>query len=201
MSNLSFADFLNQLLESREKKAVASKAQRNKAKISDFDISDDESKRVRTKRVSFLKTQRVRVPSVDSTASDLHENEPDPCGGQNPGNNSLNALYSLNASEDIGAGEFLDAAEKHQSKSHSFQSSADSPLDGSVASADSVVRPLCPEENVSFLGEQSRLTPQVPALDHNHLSSEGLFMLSYVQITKSMFNIIDFLSLFRQWCC
>lgn len=189
MSNPSFTDFLNELLKSREKKAAASKAQRNKAKMNDFDISDDESKRCRTKRVSFLKTQRVSVPSVDTTASDLRENEPDPCGGQNNDNNSLNALYSLNASEDNGAGEFIDAAEKNPSKSFSFQSSEDAPLDESVASADSVVGPLYPEEKVSFPVEQGRLTPQFPALDRNHLSSAGLFLHSHVQITKSMFHI------------
>lgn len=189
-SNVSFTDFLNELLKSRGKKAAASKAGRNKAKINDFDISDDESKRGRTKRVSFLKTQRVSSPSEDTTASDLHENEPDPCGGQSTDNNSLNTLYSLNASEDNGDGEFIDArtAGEKQRKSFSFQSSEDAPLDESLASANSVV-------------EQGSLTPQLPALDRNHLSSAGLFLLSNTQITKSMSRIIYQLSLFRQWCC
>lgn len=189
-SNVSFTDFLNELLKSRGKKAAASKAGRNKAKINDFDISDDESKRGRTKRVSFLKTQRVSSPSEDTTASDLHENEPDPCGGQSTDNNSLNTLYSLNASEDNSDGEFIDArtAGEKQRKSFSFQSSEDAPLDESLASANSVV-------------EQGSLTPQLPALDRNHLSSAGLFLLSNTQITKSMSRIIYQLSLFRQWCC
>lgn len=201
MSNSPFTDFLNELLKSREKKAAASKAQRNKAKFNDFDISDDESKRGRTKRVSFLKTQRVSVPSVDTTASDLHVNEPDSCGGPNTDNNSLNALSSLNASEDNGAGDFIDAAEKNQNKSSSFQSSEDAPLDSSVASADSVVGPSDPEEKGSWTVEQGRLTPQFPALDCNHPSSAGLFLHSHMQITKSMFHIFYLLAIFRQWCC
>lgn len=203
ISNVSFTDFLNELLKSRGKKAAASKAGRNKAKINDFDISDDESKRGRTKRVSFLKTQRVSFPSEDTTASDLHENEPDPCGGQSTDNNSLNALYSLNASEDNGDGEFIDArtAGEKQRKSFSFPSSEDAPLDESLASANSVVEPSYPEEKVSFAVEQGSLTPQLPALDRNHRSSAGLFLLSNTQITKSMSRIIYQLSLFRQWCC
>lgn len=202
-SNVSFTDFLNELLKSRGKKAAASKAGRNKAKINDFDISDDESKRGRTKRVSFLKTQRVSFPSEDTTASDLHESEPDPCGGQSTDNNSLNALYSLNASEDNGDGEFIDArtAGEKQRKSFSFQSSEDAPPDESLASANSVVEPSYPEEKVSFAVEQGSLTPQLPALDRNHLSSAGLFLLSKTQITKSISRIIYQLSLFRQWCC
>lgn len=194
---------MNELLKSREKKAAASKARRNKAKINDFDISDDENKRGRTKRVSFLKTQRVSVPFEDTTASDLHESEPDPCGGQSTDNNSLNALYSLNASEDNGAGEFVDAksAEKRHSKSFSFQSSEDAPFDESVVSAGSVVEPTYLEEKVSSAVEHGRLTPQFPALDRSHLSSAGLFWLSHMHITKSMSRIIHLLSLFRQRCC
>lgn len=139
-----------------------------------------------------MKTQRVRVPSEDTTASDLHENEPDPCGGQSTDNNSLNALCSLNASEDNGAGECIDArpAEKAHRKSFSLQSSEDAPLDESVASADSVVQPSELEDKTSFAAEQGSLTPQFPTLDHNHLSSAGLFLLSHMQITKSMSRII-----------
>lgn len=150
-----------------------------------------------------MKTQRVSVPSEETTASDLLESEPDPCGGQSNDNNSLKALYSLNASEDNGAGEFIDArtAENTDRKSFSFQSSEDAPLDESVVSADRVVEPSCLEEKVSFAVEQGRLTPQFPALDRDHLSSAGLFLLSNMQITKTTSCIVHLLSLFRQRCC
>lgn len=186
---------MNELLKSRGKKAAASKAGRNKGKINDFDVSDDESKRSRAKRVSFLKTQRVSFPSEDTTASDLHENEPDPCGGQSTDNNSLNALNSLNASEDNSDGEFIGArtAGEHQRKSFSFQSSKDAQLE-SLTSAKSEVEPSHPQEKVSSAVEQGIQTPQSPALDRSHLSSSGLYLLFLMQIGKSTSRIFNHVS-------
>lgn len=150
-----------------------------------------------------MKTQRVSFPSEDTTASDLHEDEPDPCGGLSTDNNSLNTLYSLNASEDHGDGEVIDTrtAGGNQRQSFSVQPSEDAPLDESIASASSVAEPSYPEEKVSFSVEHGSLTPQLPALDRNHLSSAGLFLLSNTQIKKSMSRVIYQLLLFRQWCC
>lgn len=146
-----------------------------------------------------MKTQRVSVPSEETAASDLHGSEPDPCGGQSTDNNSL---YSLNASEDNGAGEFIDArtAEKAFRKSFSFQSSEDAPLDESVVSADCVGEPSYLEEKVNSAVEQGRVTPQPSALDHNRLSSAGQLLLSHTQITKNTSRIVYLLSLFRQRC-
>ncbi|KAM3864823.1 microtubule-associated protein 9 [Diretmus argenteus] len=71
-------DFLNQLLASRKKKTGALKAGKSKAKINDFELSDDEGKSGRPKKVSFLKTQRLSSPSQDSMAPNLmHVSETD----------------------------------------------------------------------------------------------------------------------------
>uniref|UniRef100_A0A668AKS8 Microtubule-associated protein 9 n=1 Tax=Myripristis murdjan TaxID=586833 RepID=A0A668AKS8_9TELE len=51
------------------------KTGRTKIKINDFEISDDEGKNDRKKKVSFLKTKRVSSPSRDVMASDSHGNE------------------------------------------------------------------------------------------------------------------------------
>lgn len=194
---MSFTDFLNELLKSRKKKASALKAGKNKAKINDFDISDDESKHGRMKRVSFLKTQRVSFPSEDTTASDSRENQPpNHCGGQNNENdNSLGSQHSVNVSEGStiftnSDGEFSDAqiARKSQRKSLSVQSSEEALPDGSIAltSENSIMEPPDPEEKVSSVVEESHQTPHLSATDLNHLSSAGLFTLFNVQVTKDL---------------
>ncbi|XP_071382346.1 microtubule-associated protein 9 [Centroberyx affinis] len=68
-------DFMKELLRSRKKRSDAFKAGKSKAKINDFELSDDEGKHSRPKKVSFLKTQRISSPLQDVTASDSHENE------------------------------------------------------------------------------------------------------------------------------
>lgn len=206
--HLSFTDFLNELLKSRKKKAGALKAGKNKAKINNFDISDDESKNGRTKRVSFLKTKRVSFSSEDTTVSDSPENQPpNHCGGQNNENdNSLGSQHSVNASEGStiftnSDGEFSDAqiARKSQRKSLSVQSSEEALPDGSVAltSDNSIMEPPDPEEKVSSVVEESHQTPHLSATDLNHLSTAGLFTLFNVQVTKETFHVIYEQLLFR----
>uniref|UniRef100_UPI003AAF0D71 microtubule-associated protein 9 n=1 Tax=Centroberyx gerrardi TaxID=166262 RepID=UPI003AAF0D71 len=68
-------DFMKELLRSRKKRSDAFKAGKSKAKINDFELSDDEGKHRRPKKVSFLKTQRISSPLQDVMASDSHENE------------------------------------------------------------------------------------------------------------------------------
>lgn len=88
---------MKELLKSRQKKSKALKVGKSKAKINDFELSDDEGKHGRTKRVSFLKTQNN--PSKDTMASESHENEPpdSPTGGYN--DDSLPSQHS-HVSED-----------------------------------------------------------------------------------------------------
>ena len=66
-------DFLKQL-GSRRNRASAFKTGRSKAKINDFDLSDDESKHgAAKKRVSFLKTQRGGSPLESTSLKDAPE--------------------------------------------------------------------------------------------------------------------------------
>ncbi|XP_072319650.1 microtubule-associated protein 9 isoform X2 [Eucyclogobius newberryi] len=69
-------EFLNELLNSRKKKANAFKARR--AKTVNFEFSDDEDKPVTSKRVSFLKTQRT--PPADSPTDEKNNDKPDESG-------------------------------------------------------------------------------------------------------------------------
>ncbi|XP_055366860.1 microtubule-associated protein 9 isoform X2 [Betta splendens] len=69
-------EFLKELLKSRKKRTEAFKAGRSKGTINDFDISDDASTPGRTKKVSFLKSQRTRSPSEDTTTPESHGNDP-----------------------------------------------------------------------------------------------------------------------------
>lgn len=68
-------DFLNELLNSRKKKVDAFKAGRSKAKTVNFEFSDDEDKPTKTKRVSFLKTQRIHSPLEGTSIDGQIENE------------------------------------------------------------------------------------------------------------------------------
>lgn len=72
---LYFTDFLNELLNSRKKKVDAFKAGRSKAKTVNFEFSDDEDKPTKTKRVSFLKTQRIHSPLEGTSIDGQIENE------------------------------------------------------------------------------------------------------------------------------
>ncbi|XP_041840299.1 microtubule-associated protein 9 [Melanotaenia boesemani] len=69
-------DFLNELLKSRKKKIDAFKAGKTKAKLDNFELSDDEDKQNRPKKVSFLKTQRKSSSPNATTPSEGQENEP-----------------------------------------------------------------------------------------------------------------------------
>lgn len=201
LSLVYYTDFLTQLLKSRKKKASAFKAGKNKAKINDFEISDDESKRGRMKRVTFLKTQRISSPPEDSAASESHENEPpdSSVSHHNDYNNSFCSQQSTNVSEDDaqfqnGDGESTDPqiARESKSKSLSYQTLEDTLLDTSLPllSDNSVMEPPGPEE-------KSSQTPQLSATDLKHVSSAGLFTLFHVQVTKGTFHVIYQLLLFR----
>ncbi|XP_075948083.1 microtubule-associated protein 9 [Anarhichas minor] len=125
-------DFLNELLKSSKKRAGAIKAAKSQPKLNDFDISDDEGKRGRTKRVSFLKTQRVVSPPDDAAAPESRENEP-PDSSTGPHSNHGD---STNIGDDNVPFESSDAVSAYpqitrrsSSKSLSYQTSDDSLLD------------------------------------------------------------------------
>ncbi|XP_029290683.1 microtubule-associated protein 9 [Cottoperca gobio] len=173
-------DFLNELIKSRKKRAGALKAGKSKSKINDFEISDDEGKHGRTKKVSFLKTQRICSPSEDTTASESRENErPDSSTGRhNNCNDSFSPQRSTNVSEDNiqfkssdGESTAPQITRGSSSKSLSYQTSDDTLQDMPL--------PLPPDNIVMETpvpGERSNLeecsqTPQLSATDLEHVSS------------------------------
>ncbi|KAM8773745.1 microtubule-associated protein 9 isoform 2-T2 [Acanthopagrus schlegelii] len=175
-------DFLKELLESRKKRAGALKAGKSKAKINDFDISDDEGKQSRTKRVSFLKTQRISPPSEDTTASESRENVPpdSSIGRSNDYNTSFSSHHSTNVSEDntnfkSSDGESNDPqiTRESTSQSLSFQTSEDTLLDMPLPlpSENSMTETPGPEEKSNSALEESSQTPQLSAADLKYMSS------------------------------
>ncbi|KAM6939710.1 microtubule-associated protein 9 [Xenentodon cancila] len=138
-------DFLNELLKSRKKKTDAFKAGKSKAKFSTFDLSDDENKHSRTKKVSFLKTQRNSSPSDDTAGSEPHENKPPETSvdGFDSYNGSLSSQHPTNVSEESAqlknsALESCDSQVGRRNSSLSCQTSDDTlplplPSDSSVA--------------------------------------------------------------------
>ncbi|XP_049900041.1 microtubule-associated protein 9 isoform X2 [Epinephelus moara] len=175
-------DFLNELLKSRKKKASALKSGKSKSKINDFEISDDEGKHGRTKRVSFLKSQRIGSPSEDTTASESRENDPpDSSTGQhNNYNDSFSSQRSTNASEDIirsksSDGESHDPQITRESSSISlsYQTSGDTLMDMPLPlpSDNSVMETPGPEEKSNSVPGERSQTPQLSATDLKHVSS------------------------------
>ncbi|XP_024914434.1 microtubule-associated protein 9 isoform X2 [Cynoglossus semilaevis] len=67
-------DFLSTFLKSRKKRADAFRSGKTRGKINTFDLSDDEDKPEKTKKVSFLKTQKVTFTKEET--SDSQEYEP-----------------------------------------------------------------------------------------------------------------------------
>lgn len=190
---MHFTDFLNELLKSRKKKTDAFKAAKSKGKINDFELSDDEGKRGRTKRVSFLKTQRVNFPSEDATASESHENEPeaDSISGHNNSSYSLSSQHSTNVSDDNTS--FKNSGvectgpqvtRESSCKSASYPTSDDTLTEMSLAfpSESSVMETPGPElKGHSSLIENSQ-NSHLSASNLKHVSSAGLF---HVQATQS----------------
>ncbi|XP_028458255.1 microtubule-associated protein 9 isoform X2 [Perca flavescens] len=144
-------DFLNELLK-KKKRAGTFKAGKSKSKINDFEISDDEDKNGRTKRVSFLKTQRIVSPSGDTTASESRETEPPDSSTRrhNNYNDSFSSQHSTNVSED----------------NLRFKSSDVESTDPQITRESS-----SPEEKSNSVLEESSQTPQLSATDLKHVSS------------------------------
>uniref|UniRef100_A0A673Z9U9 Microtubule-associated protein 9 n=1 Tax=Salmo trutta TaxID=8032 RepID=A0A673Z9U9_SALTR len=70
-----FLDVLKELLNSRKKRIDTFKAGKKKAKINDFNLSDDEEESERPTRVSFMKTRKATSPLQDLATPDPHKNE------------------------------------------------------------------------------------------------------------------------------
>uniref|UniRef100_A0A673Z9S1 Microtubule-associated protein 9 n=1 Tax=Salmo trutta TaxID=8032 RepID=A0A673Z9S1_SALTR len=68
-------DVLKELLNSRKKRIDTFKAGKKKAKINDFNLSDDEEESERPTRVSFMKTRKATSPLQDLATPDPHKNE------------------------------------------------------------------------------------------------------------------------------
>uniref|UniRef100_A0A3Q4HFY6 Microtubule-associated protein 9 n=1 Tax=Neolamprologus brichardi TaxID=32507 RepID=A0A3Q4HFY6_NEOBR len=131
-----FSDFLNRLVKLRKKKTDSLKAGKNKAKIiNNFDLSDDEDKHRRTKKVSFLKTQRISSPSNGTTASESQEKN-EPLDSHTAARDSSNGSASSQRSTDDAQfkNARVDSADpqitrESSSKSLSYQTSDDTLLD------------------------------------------------------------------------
>ncbi|XP_072239364.1 small integral membrane protein 14 isoform X1 [Leuresthes tenuis] len=171
-------DFLNELLKSRRNRTDTLKAGRNKPKPNSFELSDDEGKHSRPKKVSFLKTQRKSSPSSDTAASEAQENEPRESSVDGTGsyNGSYSPQRSTNVSEDNTKFENrgLESADPQITNGHSslsFHTSNDSltlplPSDGSV-----VDTPGPEQKNrKAVMGEDSE-TPRLSASDLSHANS------------------------------
>lgn len=180
VSNLSchflyFADFLNELLKSRRKKSGKSKA-----KINDFDISDDEGKHSKTKRVSFLKTQRISSPTEDTAASESRENEPPDSSKDR--HNDYNSQHSMNVSEDNVQSKTSDAestdpqrelTRESTSQSLSYQTSGETLQDMPLPLPSDTP---APEEKSDCALEERSESPQLSAAD-------GLFTQFHAKIS------------------
>ena len=176
------SDFLNELLKSRRNRTDALKAGRNKPKTNSFELSDDEGKHSRPKKVSFLKTQRKSSPSSDTAASEAQENEPPGSSVDRTGsyNGSYSPQRSTNVSEENTKFENrgLESADPQITNGHSslsFHTSNDSltlplPSDGSV-----VDTPGPGQKNRKAVMGESSETPRLSASDLSHAISVGLF--------------------------
>ncbi|XP_022614201.1 microtubule-associated protein 9 [Seriola dumerili] len=173
-------DFLNELLKSRKKRTDAFKAGKSKAKINDFQLSDDEGKHGRTKKVSFLKTQRIHSPSEDTTASESRENKrpESSIGGHDNYTKSSSSQHSTNVSEDDtqfknSVVESVDPqiTRESSSKSLSYQTSDDALLDMSLPlpSDSSVTETPGPEEKSNHVMEENSQSPHLSGSDLKHV--------------------------------
>ncbi|CAG5939445.1 unnamed protein product [Menidia menidia] len=171
-------DFLNDLLKSRKKRIDALKTSRNQSRLRSFDLSDDEGKHSKPKKVSFLKAQRKSSPPSDSAVSEGVDKEPQGSSidGQSTYNGSFSQQHSTNVSEENSQFENrgLESADPqitNGTSSLSFQTSNDSltlplPSDGSV-----VDTPAPGQKNGQAVVEESSETPQLSASNLSHAIS------------------------------
>ncbi|XP_062420766.1 microtubule-associated protein 9 [Pungitius pungitius] len=172
-------DFFNELLKSRKKKSGSIKTAKSQAKINNFDISDDEGKQGRTKKVSFLKTQRIVSPSPSKSRED---EPPDPPASphSSPGLVPPSSPRSTNISDENVRLDSNDAlstdsriTRRSSSKSVSYHTSDDSLLDMPLPlPSDNIIEgPPCLGEERSSALEGGSQTAPVSAPDLPRVSS------------------------------
>uniref|UniRef100_A0A1A7WQ62 Microtubule-associated protein 9 n=1 Tax=Iconisemion striatum TaxID=60296 RepID=A0A1A7WQ62_9TELE len=163
-------EFLNKLLDSRKKRIDAFKAAKNKTKLNNFDLSDEEDKHSRLKKVSFLKSQRNGSKSKNQTASEHHENK----ASESFSSDSISSKHSTNLSEEnlqFTNEEATDPQMTRETSSLSYQTSDDTlplplPSDGSVVEA-----PDPGQEKEKAAVAESSDTPQSSASSFNNIIS------------------------------
>ncbi|KAM4751453.1 microtubule-associated protein 9 [Anableps anableps] len=163
-------DFLNELLKSRKKRIDAFKAGKSKATFNTFELSDEEDKHSKPKKVSFLKAQRSSSNSKDTSASEPHES---PNDGNVHNDSSLSPRGSTNVNDENSqmnqsSEEPTNCLLTKQTSSLSYQTSDDAfslplPSDGSV-----VETPGPEEQKTNSVVEE---TSQMPPISAPHLSS------------------------------
>nr|XP_020457756.1 microtubule-associated protein 9 isoform X2 [Monopterus albus] len=177
-------EYFNELLKSRKKKADAFKAGKSKGKINDFELSDDEGKHGRTKKVSFLKSQRITSPLDDIMASVLHETEPpdNSISGHSNYNNSFSSQQSTNVSEDNAQFKNNGVESTHpqmtmesSSESMPYQTSGSTLMDMPLPlpSNSSVMGASGPGEKTNSGLEESSETPHLSTSDLKDGASDG----------------------------
>ncbi|KAM8842558.1 microtubule-associated protein 9 [Synchiropus picturatus] len=143
-------EFLNELLQSRKHRSDAFKASRNRPQINDFDLSEDEEKHEKPKRVSFLKTARNKSPNPDTELL-----EPcDSAGLPVAGHNSLNCDFKPHSENASGDGKQI-GSDRLESNSPEYR------------------RSLKSESEVDEAAETNH-EERPPTCDNEHISSEGL---------------------------
>ncbi|KAK5866083.1 hypothetical protein PBY51_020300 [Eleginops maclovinus] len=173
-------DFFNQLLKSRKERASAFKAGKSKSKINNFEISDDDDKHGRTKRVSFLKSKRIETPLEDTMAPESGENDlsDSSTSRHNNYNDSLSTQRSTNVGEDnIKYKSSYEGTANSQMtrqssvKSLSFQASDDTLPDMllPLPSDNSVMETPVPDENCNLA--ESNQSAQLSANNLTHVST------------------------------
>lgn len=143
--------------------------------MNNFELSDDQDKQGRTKRVSFLKSQRIKSPSEDTTESELlsgHNNYSDSFPSQHSTNISENNTQFKNCEEESTDPQLT---RESSSKSVSYQTSDDTLMGMSL--------PLPSDGSVTE-------TPGPSASELEHMSPAGLFTMFYLQATKGTLQVI-----------
>uniref|UniRef100_A0A1A8GNI6 Microtubule-associated protein 9 n=1 Tax=Nothobranchius korthausae TaxID=1143690 RepID=A0A1A8GNI6_9TELE len=163
-------EMLNKLHDSRKKRIDAFKASKNKTKLNNFDLSDDEDKHSRPKKVSFLKSQKNGSDSQNQTASEHHENK----ASESFNSESISSKHSTNLSEENLQStneEATDSRMTRETSSRSYQMSDDSltlplPSDGSVVEAPGQ------EKEIVAVAETSDTPQSSTSSFNNNISAE-----------------------------
>lgn len=172
-----FPDFLNELLESRKKRINAFKSGRSKVTFNTFELSDEEDKQSKPKKVSFLKAERSSSNSKDTSASEPIESSKD---GNVYNDGSMSSSCSTNITDENS--QINRASEEptsglitKQTSRPSYQTSDDAlslplPSDGSMGET-----PGPEEEKTNSVVEETSQIAPISAAHLNSAVSAGQF--------------------------